>query len=216
MALSLPSSASEMFGLIINSFAVSIAVFWLLADKLRNRKRIITFLLTFLVMAVTCVMGIISFAGLDFSKETLASVILLAVVILTTLFGFTLAGWRCRKTYGPLRFMLWLCIWMVIICLAFMLIYFGVMFIVYTGRIPPISVLIAVLLTSGLVVSGSAYAILFPFMLLVFNNNFFRRRFYACFHLKSMQPPLASIIDTEQTSDQHPNLQIPEDDINNN
>ena len=71
-AMSFPSAQVEMFNMLFYSLTVGIAILWLLAHKLGNRSRFVTFLLAFTIMAVVGLAGAISYGGLEFSQQTVA------------------------------------------------------------------------------------------------------------------------------------------------
>jgi hypothetical protein len=60
-----------------------------------------------------------------------------------------------------------------------------------------------VALISGLAFGAFLYVIVFPFMILALSNSFFRERFYACLHLKSM-PTTTAQADADRPGKQNP------------
>jgi hypothetical protein len=184
-AMSFPSAQAEMFNMLFYSLTVGIAILWLLAHKLGNRNRFVTFLLAFTIMAVVGLAGAISYAGLEFSQKTVDALILLANLVFAMLLGFVLAAWCCRKRYRPVSFMLWLAVWTVAANLVSMPVAYSIIFIVHRVSVP-ISTILFFMSEKGSVYGAFLYAIVLPFMILALRSSFFRERFYACLRLKSM------------------------------
>jgi len=179
-AMSFPSAQAEMFNMLFYSLTVGIAILWLLAHKLGNRSRFVTFLLAFTIMAVVGLAGAISYAGL-----AVGALILLANLVFAMLLGFVLAAWCCRKRYRPVSFMLWLAVWTVSANLVSMPVAYSIIFIVYRVSIS-ISTLLLIDLRAGSAQGAFLYLTVFPYMILALRSSFFRERFYACLRLKSM------------------------------
>ena len=193
--LRIPSSAKMQFGPIIASYAAGIAILWLSAHKLGNRNRFVTFLLAFAVTAGLCFVGNVSYLGWGSPGDAVAGLIVLAIMVLAVLLAFVLAGWCCRNRYGHVRFMLYLALWTVAVCLAGTLAFYSIGFIV--GEMPvPVSTVLLVAGVFGLVFATCIYVINLPYMILVLRSPFFRERFYACLRLKSM--PSALITQTDK------------------
>jgi len=178
------------------SLTVGIAILWLLAHKLGNRSRFVTFLLAFTIMAVVGLAGAISYAGLEFSQKTVDALILLANLVFAMLLGFVLATWCCRKRYRPVSFMLWLAVWTVAANLVSMPVAYSIIFIVYRVSVP-ISTILFFMSEKGSVYGAFLYAVVLPYMILALRSSFYRQRFYACLHLKSMPTPGGSMPGTE-------------------
>jgi hypothetical protein len=181
------SSSLSPLNQIVVSLSIAIAVVWLLAHKLANRNRFITFLLALATMAIVCFAGVISYSGFCFNATTSGVVIILGVLTFTMLLAFVLAGWRCRKRYSGVRFMLWLAVWCVGMCILLMLVFLGIWMLASSVSVPiSVYLYLGIILGQALVIGGLLYAALFPFMILAFRSGFFRQRFYACFRLTGM------------------------------
>ncbi len=196
------SADIEMLGMVFNSLVVSITVLWLFAHKLGNRNRFVTFLLALALMAVLGLVGAISYCGLTFSQQTGGEVIILAMLALAMLLGFVLTGWQCRNRYSGLRFVLYLALWTVAVCLASTLVFYPTVFIIQQVPVP-ISTVLLVALIAGLAFGAFLYVIVFPFMILALRSSFFRERFYACLRLKSMPTAIVQA-DTDLPGEQNP------------
>ena len=187
----MPSSVAQQYDMLFHSISISIAVMWLIAHKLGNRNHFITFLRALVLMAVICLVGEISYFGLNFSQQTFQTLTMSTMSTLVILLGFVLAGRRCRIRYSSLRFMLYLAFWTIVVCLVSMFVVFLVVSIIQQMNISISSVLIMIPIV-GLILGACLYVIVFPFMILVIYSPFFRERFYACLRLKSMLTTVAN------------------------
>jgi hypothetical protein len=179
------SADAEMFNMLFYSLTVGIAILWLLAHKLGSRSRFVTFLLAFTIMAVVGLTGVISYGGLELSRQTVGALMLLAILVFAMLLGFVLTGWWCRKRYRPVSFMLWLAVWTVSASLVGTLVFYSIVFIVQRTSVP-ISTILFIVPVVGAVLGGFLYVVVFPYMILALRSSFYRQRFYACLRLKSM------------------------------
>jgi len=196
---------AEMINMLMDSLILGIAVVWLLADKLGNRNRFVTFLLALSVMLVFGFAGIISYSALEFSQKTIGYAIIFIVIAIAMLVGFALAGRQCRKYYSGPRFALWLCVCNIAACMILLLVYFAVVFIAMMKRSfsPSISILILFqLLMVGVILGLIIYVINLPFIILALRSGFFRKRFCACFRLKSMSKITEPPTQTNQADEQ--------------
>ena len=184
--MSFPTSSEMIFDQIVYSLIVGIAVVFLLGHKLGGRNRFVTFLLASGVMAGVLAVCAISNFGIEFSREMLGAVIYFISLALPMLLSVVLAGWRCRKRYSSLHFMLWLavCIW--VVSVTFVLAYFVIFMVIMSDIGLSVSKLTIIILMSSLVISVFSYVILLPYMILAFRSSFFRERFFACMGLHSM------------------------------
>ena len=197
--LGAPSDVLEVLGTMVDAFLVALAVLWLLAYMLGNRNRILTFLLALCVLMAVNFIGIVSVQTWS-SQAGLNLLIIQALGIVTLLLVFFLAGWYCRRQYGPWRFMLWLALWIVVISIVAFLIFF----LIAVGRTGPVEEIIRQIpqvLIAALIFAICLYMLNLPFMILAFISPFFRERFYAYFHLKSMPISSPSRTESEHATD---------------
>ncbi len=187
----MPSSVAQQYDMLFHSISISIAVMWLIAHRLGNSNHSLTFLRALVVMAVICLVGEISYFGLNFSQETFQTLTMSIMSALVILLGFVLAGRRCRIRYSSLRFMLYLAFWTIVVCLVSMFVVFLAVSIIQQMNVSISSVLIMIPIVS-LILGACLYVIVFPFMILAFYSPFFRKRFYACLRLKSMASTVAN------------------------
>jgi hypothetical protein len=172
--------------------AVGLAVLCLLSHWLGNRNRFAAFVLALVIMIVAGFAGAVSYVKFSESlaNEITISTISSAILALLVLLGFVLAGWQCRKKYSGLRFTLWLGVWTIASAIGILLNYQVVAAVNHyiSGNIPELRWIWvkSTVFINGLVVGGFTYAMLLPYVILVLCCSFFRKRFYACLHLKSM------------------------------
>lgn len=172
--------------------AVGFAVLCLLSHWLGNRNRFAAFVLALVIMIVAGFAGAVSYVKFSESmaNEITDSTVSSAILALLVLLGFVLAGWQCRKKYSGLRFTLWLGVWTIAATIGTTLIsqFVAVVNHYFAGNISAISWswVKSTIFINGLIVGGCAYAMLLPYVILVLCSSFFRKRFYACLHLKSM------------------------------
>ena len=198
----------EMFNMMFNSLVAGITFLWLFAPKLGRFNPWIAFFLAFALITMFFLLGIVSYLGFGFSQNAVVSLAMLTVLALGMLLGFVLAGWRCRKHYGPVRFMLWLAVWMVAICLSSMILFYVITFFMQKVLIP-ITTILYIASIVGLILAIFLYIINLPYMILALRSSFFRERFYTCLRLKAM-PEASQQTDTGQLNGQNPGTEIPE------
>ena len=182
--LGAPSEVLEVLRVLIDALVVGMAVLWLLAYKLGNRNRFVSFLLALVVLVAATIVAIVSYQAWS-SQAAFQIFIIQAMGIVTMLLVFVLTGWRCRKRYGPWRFMLWLALWTMVVSIVGMTTFF----LIVEGSSDPAEELIRQMpqvLLVGSIFAVYIYMLNLPFMILAFASPFFRERFYAYFRLKSM------------------------------
>jgi len=188
----MPSSSAGQFDVMFSAFTIGLATVWLLSHRFAGLNRFVVFLLTVLAMTVTYALSVLSYSGLEFTEETMMLAVFFIAVMAAALLAFALTGWRCRKNYTALRFMLWLALWCPVLCLFAMFAYaltaFVIIAMIMHQSISIGDVLIQIPLV-GLLIGGVLYLLLLPYMILVLNCDLFRQRFYGCFRLKGMASP---------------------------
>ena len=198
----------EMFNMMFSSLVAGITFLWLFAPKLSRFNPWIAFFLAFALITMFFLLGIVSYLGFGFSQNAVMSLAMLTVLALGMLLGFVLAGWRCRKHYGPVRFMLWLAVWMVAACLACTLVFYVITFFMQKVLIP-ITTILYIASIVGLILAIFLYLINLPYMILALRSSFFRERFYACLRLKAISEAPQQT-DTGRLNGQNPGTEIPE------
>jgi hypothetical protein len=181
--ISMPSSAANQYFAVFQSMLIGIAVLWLIGDYIGRFGGFIRFLLSLAALVVTASIGILSYST-SFSREVPVFLVLFVCMAFALLIAITLSRWFCRKKYSPVRFMLWLALWMILLG-SFATLIFFIMGTLILSSWPSrlISQLIQVLLV-GMIFGLFIYVINLPYMLLGFVDPFFRERLYACLRLK--------------------------------
>jgi hypothetical protein len=196
--MDIPSEASALFILMIDCLLVGFILNWLLSQRIGNRNRFVTWLLGILIFGIAFVATIIN-AGLGIEAVQVSIFIGLNVGIL--MFSFPLAGLLCRKKFGPVRFSLWMAIWVMLTTLIFFMTVGVIQSLMIDYSV--IKILLQVLMVS-LIYGGILIVGLLPFEILLFANSFWRKRFEAVFGLKKVQkdnfdPQSITPEDTETT-----------------
>lgn len=195
----IPSEASSLFIALIDCLLIGFTLNWLLADHIGNRNRLITWLLALALFALVYGATLVS---LGFGMEAIQISIFIGLTVGILLVSFALAGFMCRKKFGPVRFSLWTAFWVLLTTTGFFVV---VAFIqVMVGHQSILEILLQVLMVS-LIYAGILIAGLLPFEILLFVNGFWRKRFEAVFGLK---PPKVAAIESIQM-DEHSEPETP-------
>ena len=198
----------ETFNMMFYSLVAGITLLWLFSPKLSSLNPWTAFFLSLALTIMLFLAGIVSYHGFGFSQDTMVALIMLAVLALAMLLGFLLAGWRCRKRYGPVRFILWLAIWMIVVCLVSILMFYLIAFMIEQVPIP-ISTILLMAAIAGLVLGICLYVINLPYMILAFSNSFFRERFFASLRVTPVQT-VPEQADIGQPNEENSGTEMPE------
>lgn len=191
---SMPSSAANPYSTIFQSMLIGIAVLWLMADYIGKFRGLVRFLVSMAVMVIISCLGILSYSA-SFSEETVIFLALFVFMTFAILMAIAISRRLCSKKYSPVRFMLWLALWMILFGVFATLGFYIAVTLVTSSSLP--SDLLSTLLwiaIMGLILGVFIYLLNLPYMILGFVNPFFRERFYACLWLK----PVTAIADSKQ------------------
>jgi MFS family permease len=181
----IPSEASSMFILLIDCLLIGFILNWLLAERIGNRNRFVTWILSLLVFVLVFCTVALNF-GMDLNSLSIpVEMIQLSIIIGLTVgilfVSFPLAGFLCRKRFGAVKFSLWMAFWVLATTMGFFL---GVGIIEAASMSSSyINILLQVLIV-GLVYGGILIVGLLPFEIVLFTSSFWRKRFEAIFGLK--------------------------------
>lgn len=179
LLMKIPSEQGTVFVALIDCLIIALAVNGLLAQRIGNRNRFVTWLLGWLVFAVVYGAVVIN---LGFSSDTIQASIIMGITAAVLMISFSLASLLCRRKWRPVRFSLWMAFWLWLLSAGSFL---SVMLIV--SAMNGYSVATADELSQVLIVSLVFTAImavgLLPFEILFFKNAFWRKRFEAIFGL---------------------------------
>jgi hypothetical protein len=182
----MPSSSAIQFDALFHSLMVGLAVLWLIANKLKEFRGIVRFLIALGIMVIISSLGILSlYMGFESRKRTFLMLLMLAFITGAILLSFIISGKFCRKKYRPLAFLLWLGLWLPL-CSVIALILFTGIGLAIMGSGPTLKQAMTQIPIVGLIMGLFLYILNLPFMILGFVHPFFRERFCACLNLKSM------------------------------
>ena len=183
------------FGIAFNSMAVGVTVLWLVAHYFKRFGGAIRFLLSFVTVVLVAGLGTLAYST-DFSAEMALFLTLFVFMAFTILIAITLSRRFCRGTYRPVRFLLWLALWMLLGSFVAMSGFIIVGSIIFSSG-PDSAEAILVFLFAGSIFGLFLYVLNLPFLILGFAHPFFRERFRACLRLKSV----ATTVESEVSSD---------------
>lgn len=155
---------------------------WLLAERIGNRNRFVTFLLATLIYFGF--LGVNLLSG-GFGKHMIAIVSLEAIAILAIIFAFIIAALNSPKPFNTARFVITIGAALFSVSL---IIFSITMFILYQSQNLPVSAWITDLLTVSFFSSLIYFAGLLPFLILLFSNPFWRKRFEAVLGIQTKIP----------------------------
>lgn len=189
---SLPPSAANPLGFMVNSVAMAWTVVWLLGGRLGNRRPRASFWKMFVAMSVVGAWAYVGEYGTAISSDVLVLLIPYGVCALALLSSMALARLFCRKTDRPGPFMAWLFLWMGFMSMAGMLL-FAVIMTLATFNVFMLLMFLISAAFASLFLTVILYLGNLPFMILAFKSPFYRERFRSTFGLepKSGQSPFA-------------------------
>ena len=174
------------FGIIVNSMAVSVTVLWLVAHHFERFRGIIQFALSFATVVIVAGLGTLAYST-EFSGEMALFLTLFAFMAFTILIAITLSRRFCKGTYHPVRFLLWLALWMLLGSLVATFGFIIIGSIIFSSG-PDSTEAILIFLFTGSIFGLFLYALNLPFLIVGFVHPFFRERFRTCLHLQSAAP----------------------------
>jgi hypothetical protein len=180
------SGGTVQLNVIFTIMVLGFSMVWLLAERIGNRNRVVTFLLATLIYFGFLGVNMLS-AG--FGKAMIAIVSLAAISIPGIIFAFIIAALTCPKPFNTARFVITIGIALFSILL---IIFSMIMFIFYPAPDLPINRRIVELLMASFFSSLIYYAGLLPFLVMLFSNPFWRKRFEAVTGIRTkitIQPP---------------------------
>jgi hypothetical protein len=196
------NSTDELeFGLIFNSMAVSVTVLWLVAHSLARFKGTFRFLLSFLTIFTAACLGPL-FYYTEFSSETTLFSALFAFLVMTMLIACTLSRRFCKGIYRPIRFSLWLALWM-LVCSMLTMMGFIIVGSIFFKPWPTIFEAVWIILLAGSMCSLFLYILNLPYFILGFIHPFYRKRLFACLNLESKTATVESAVNMYEFHEEH-------------
>jgi len=172
-------SVGMLLDQVVASVIFGLAAVWLLAHKTGNRNRLAASVLGLTVMLLCWVVGAISYTGIEFSRDSLGSLIYFAFLSVSIVLGLTLAGRGCRKRYSGPRFALKLLLWTVVVSLAVIYAFFLSYMAVEPGLRRQWLLLVTQIPIIGGILGLFSFVVMLPYAVLAAKNSFFRKRLFA-------------------------------------
>lgn len=169
--------AMGMLSHVVDSFALSQALLWLLAHKLASDRLIKSFFAATMVMAVVGSLSSLARPGSGIAREATPHAVVYGTASLSFLLGLTIAGAFCRKRYTQRRFTRRFLLWTTVVCAACMAVIAPLMG--AGGADVATSVLLG-----GPIYGVLIYLLALPFMILVFRVPLYRARLMAWLQLE--------------------------------
>lgn len=190
------SEPLEMFGQMIDAAAVGLATVWLLAPGLSRKHRFVTFLCILFTLSITSVLAYGVRQDWNSGDREMVTMFAMYVAIFTAALAVALGltAFSCRRRYTPLRFVLWLSLWLVA---AYSMVMLPVILMAWLGSNQPPPWMEVIM--STLVAAAISLAMFLPFLLLLFANPFYRSRLKRLLRLgefaqpRQDPPPVAAV-----------------------
>jgi len=180
--LPMDSGGTAQLNVMFTIMVLGFSMVWLLAERIGNRNRFVTFLLAALIyfgfLGVTLL-------GAGFGKSIIAIAALAAVSIPAILFAFIIASPHCTKPFHAARFVI--CVG-VALFVVLLIIFSIILFIFYPAQDRPIKDLMSELLIASFFSSLIYYAVLLPFLILLLAHPFWRKRFETVLGIQTETP----------------------------
>ena len=167
------SGGTVQLNVMFTIMVVGFSMVWLLAERIGNRNRFVTFLLAALIYFGF--LGVNLLSG-GFGKDMIAIASLAAISIPAIIFAFIIAALNSPKPFNTTRFVIYIG---AALFSSLLIIFSAIMFIFYPSPDRPINSQIIELLLVSFFSSLIYYAGLLPFLILLFANPFWRKRFEA-------------------------------------
>ena len=177
--LQMDSGGTVQLNVIFTIMVLGFSMIWLLAERIGNRNRFVTFLLATLTYFGFLGVNLLS-SG--FGKNIIAIASLAAVSIPAIILAFVFATLYSRNSFNTARFIIYIGAALFSVSL---IIFASIMSILYTN---PINTWIVDLLTVSFFSSLIYYVGLLPFLILLFSNPFWRKRFEAVLGIPTKIP----------------------------
>jgi len=188
----MPSAAAVILDTLVAGFTVGMASVLLVAGRFQKTNRFVIVIAAFMVMALA--FGVAVAGSMQFDEEMVQLGMFFGVMTLAGLTALVVAGVCCRRHFGAIKFVIWLGVWAVLLCMGMFLAVVSVTALVLTaqGKDIPFWDQIPQFLTAGGIVGGILYVFLLPFVVFALKSDLFRERFYECFRLRGMVQSQAS------------------------
>ncbi len=181
--VSIPSEGSSLLVSLIDCLMIGFMLNWLLAERIGNRNRLVTWLAAWLVFAA--VYGVL-LVNIGLNRTTIQVSIVMAIILVILMLSAPLAAFLCRNKFGAVRFTLWTLLWLWLLTMSILTAVLVIQS-ALRGSMFVAVMLLHVLMTGSIFTAFLAVALL-PFEILWFKNSFWRKRFEALFGIKTRRP----------------------------
>ena len=177
------SSSEVQFDMLFQSLAAGVTLLWLAAPAL-GRRGAIRVVAAFGLAVAVAALAVYSY-GARSSEDAALFLILLAGLGGVLVFAPAVSTRLCKGIYRPVRFMLWLGLWMVLGGALVTAGFAAVVTLAFSSGMSALEFLTAVLMSTlvGVIFGGCLYTLYLPYMLLGFVSPFFRSRLQTCLNL---------------------------------
>jgi hypothetical protein len=180
--LPMDSGGTVQLNVMFTIMVLGFSMVWLLAERIGSRNRLVTFLLANLIYFGF--LGVNLLSG-GFGKDIINISYLAAISIMAVIFAFIAAALIPQKPFNTARFI----IYIGAALFGVLLIIFSItLSILYQIQNLPANTWVADSLIVSFFSSLIYYTGLLPFLILLFSNTFWRRRFEAVFGIKTKIP----------------------------
>jgi hypothetical protein len=160
---------------------------WLFGDRLANRR--FPGATVFLIILVMFVFGGLAFFALGGLKDSLFSnVVAYGISVGALVLSMAIAAHFSRNNFTPVRFGLWLLLWIALVSEVAVLCVAGLIITVNWAFGGQFLILVFMASILALIVAGIIYVANLPFLILIMKSPFYRARFDAMFHIPSNVP----------------------------
>ena len=186
--LKISSGSTAQLNIMFTIMVLGFSMVWLLAERIGNRNRFVTFLLATMIYFGLIGVNLLS-SG--FSKDTIAITYLAVISIPAIIFAFIFAALISPKPFNTARFVIYIG---AALFSSLLIIFSIIMFIFYPIFYPsqnmPVKTQITDVLIASFFSSLIYYAGLLPFLILLLSNPFWRKRFQKVMYFFALSLPI--------------------------
>lgn len=173
--MGMPTGSVVQFNFMFTVLVLGFSMVWLLAERIGNRNRFVTFLLAVLVYLGFLMVNLL---GSGFGDDTVQIACLAVISIVGLLPAFFLAGVIAGKPFNVARFLIYLPVALFMLLMVCFLVAFHMVLLIGNDNFP-FSSMVVEALTASFFASLIYYIAILPFVVLLMNSPFWRKRFDA-------------------------------------
>lgn len=180
--LQMTSGSAVQLNIMFSMMVLGFSMIWLLAERIGNRNRFVTFLFAALIYFGFLGVNLLS---VGFGEDIISITLLAVISIPAILFAFIIAALTCSRPFNTARFIITLGVALFSVLL---IIFSMIMFVFSPMPDIPLKNQIIELLMVSFFSSLIYYTGLLPFLILLFSNSFWRKRFEAVMGIQTEIP----------------------------